>query len=747
MEFSHDYRGPPSHHTFFDTSPVHEKDAHIERPITASDIGATVPEGQRFGAFRQSINVALRAGASQMELQPALGGTSAPEGAGNYGQHAREELREIAEANGITFTSVHTPVQVGNLSGYNPQQGFSDEQRLNSVEEVKRAIDFAADVTRGGAIVVHTGEYARPMSEQDWAYYRDSKGNILKDADGKPMYMFLSYKEEPGRATTPMVDRRTGQVIGAVRKSQVVHEPKYRRVGETFNNEDLSYLEGRWVKDRTGKMHQLKRGDLLTADNQYLDADDPNDIFYRVPEWNTNKTQFETKALIWDDFERRAREHYERNKEKIERGEIRRHRAEDEFFRVQQETQMLQARGASLFHGQRYDTHRKNYEELQKLKEYYTKLEKQIPREELWKIMKEDAKIRSYSVDLRGMAPTESLLPTQLIERAIDDELKSMKYIHEASSAADAQADTIYDAMQNTVRIDEYAKKQTFRSMAELGVYSVDISKHGKHVNRPIYLAPEHIFPEMGYGSHPDEIIEYVKKSREEMVKFLTEKRIEDPHARIQLDKNGRPEIGTVNNPYYKPDISKEEAKKMAEQHIKATLDTQHLSMWRKHLQPLYIQEKGRVETQEELNKRFDKWYMEQIKKMHKEGIIGNIHIVDAIGTAHHHLPPGQGEFPVVEAVEWLKKNGYNLSMNSEGWGEDHLEPGRIISQAWAAFGSPVWGQYGPVGGGYGAPHGGPQDFLDVRHGYFGQNRPPYFVFGSYAPSNEWQLWSQVPME
>ena len=38
------------------------------------------------------------------------------------------------------------------------------------------------------------------------------------------------------------------------------------------------------------------------------------------------------------------------------------------------------------------------------------------------------------------------------------------------------------------------------------------------------------------------------------------------------------------------------------------------------------------------------------------------------------------------------------------------------------------------------------QRWGEVQYSYFGQNQPPYFVFGAYAPSNDWTLWSQTPM-
>jgi len=79
--------------------------------------------------------------------------------------------------------------------------------------------------------------------------------------------------------------------------------------------------------------------------------------------------------------------------------------------------------------------------------------------------------------------------------------------------------------------------------------------------------------------------------------------------------------------------------------------------------------------------------------------------------------------------------------MISEGYGEDSLfGAGRQMTETWRAFGSPIF--RGDWGGG-----GAPQRWTDVQHGYFRQMQSPYFIFGAYSPSNDWQLWSQVPLE
>ena len=50
----------------------------------------------------------------------------------------------------------------------------------------------------------------------------------------------------------------------------------------------------------------------------------------------------------------------------------------------------------------------------------------------------------------------------------------------------------------------------------------------------------------------------------------------------------------------------------------------------------------------------------------------------------------------------------------------------------WKEFGSPIYG----IG-----------RWSEVEHGYFGRTKSPYFLFGDNAPSQEWMLYTQAPLE
>ncbi|MFH1510650.1 MAG: hypothetical protein ABIF10_03080, partial [Candidatus Woesearchaeota archaeon] len=307
----------------------------IERPImAASEIAASVPEGARHGHFLQSATASIRSGTAKIELQTGMGGGGEPVGAGSYGKQAREALREMAKAAEVQFTSVHTPVQIGNMSGFNPQQGFLDEQRKQAIEEVKKAIDFAADVAGGGAVILHTAEYQRPISEAKWA--KDESGN----------YKFLGFKEEPGRAIFHMVDDRTGRLISEVRKSQVIREPVYKDAQNDY-----------WGTDRRGNKVFIQKGDWVDEEGNYLDQKNPEDLFQRIPEWDPETSHFKTNKLGWKEIEERTDRYNKQHPEK----QI---APEEMAFRIQMTTQALQYRGSSLFHGRHYEDTKRQVEAL-----------------------------------------------------------------------------------------------------------------------------------------------------------------------------------------------------------------------------------------------------------------------------------------------------------------------------------------------------------------------------------------------
>jgi len=718
--------------------PTDMEDTRIEEPldpvVDVSEIGQSVPEGQRFGTFIQSATGAIHAGAGKIELATSMGGGQENVGAEAYGKDSRAALREMSKSSGTEFVSIHSPVQIGNMSGLTQQGHFSDEQRKMAVDEVKKAVDMATDVG-GGAVVTHTGEFQRRMSEADWS----------KNGEDGPK--FLSYLEEPGRAQTFLVDDRDGKIVQDIRKSMIIVEPEFhtrKTMSEQAAGEEKAVTFG-MRPDGT----PLKDWDWVDENGNFLDPADNDQMIKRVPiEEDPNKPGiFKTKTLTWNDIEERQEQYNEDHpKEPIT--------TEEMAFRIQMTTRILQQRGVSVYYAQYYKRHKEELEKLREAYDYWEKHEKETPEKDKWRLKK------SFSDQYPGLVPPDVKFPSEYLKDRIEENERNILHVHEASAAADASAQEFEETLKHVEPIDKYAKDQSLNSYAEAGIYAMrqtdDAMKRKDKSERPkrdVFVAPENLWPEMGYGTHPDELMELIEESREKMVVMLTQKKIPSPHREMEWvdEKRGGKTVKTlklkeVENPWYDERFARDKnlARKEAEDHIKATLDTQHLGMWRKHFQPKWDPAKKRLETAEETDKRFNKWFMNQVEEMEKKNVIGHVHLVDGMmGGGHTHLPAGQGEFPVVEAIEYLKKKGYGGTIVSEGHGEEQMGAGRILTETWKAFRSPIG--YGSM---YAKPGGFSQEMWpNVHHGYFGRTYPPMFIFGAYSPSNEWQLWSEVQME
>ncbi len=229
------------------------------------------------------------------------------------------------------------------------------------------------------------------------------------------------------------------------------------------------------------------------------------------------------------------------------------------------------------------------------------------------------------------------------------------------------------------------------------------------HLDKPVVITMENIFPE-SYGAHPDELKDLILNSRKRMAERLHEQR----------------------------GISREEATKLADNHIKATLDTGHLNTWRKYWQ----NDPKKSMTQNDAD--FKNWMLEKTEDLAKNKIIGNVHLTDNYGYQDDHLAPGQGTTPVKEMVKILKKHGYDKALTVEPGADasTDLSDFHGLMKTWRLFGSPVYGAHGPARSDM--PKG---NWADVQYSYFGQTKAPYYIFGPYSPSEDWTLFSQVPLE
>jgi sugar phosphate isomerase/epimerase len=702
-----DYWGPVAE-AHGDGSTTSGSKSAADLGISAADIGMSLGLGPVPNV--PAILAKLRTGAKTIELGFMGMGKGSGQGhtAGMYGKKQRQALREAAEANRMDFTT-HASVGVFGLAGQDRQGNFSREAKQASVHEIQRAIEFAADVSRGGPVVVHTGEFQRPISEAKWNQV-DNDGNR----------QFQSYEEEDKRASYRVVDTRTGKLIAEAMKGRAVSRPEWNQ----YNKKNDRYGENK------GKSYVDDNGKTVTEDD-YIDYwGNKIEQRDRVPRFDKDKGEFAIRQLGWDDLKDEAKEFSEDakrfwHKNKHLTGEAKKEKwkgskwwkfrdvvsekeievqPEEAYILSTLETNAGNSRGWALQYARDFDNEIKTVAKMRKALKIYQQIEETTDEEEKWRLKKQ------IPLDQSGLIPPDSKFPSQILERELRMRERGIQQSREASANQWASAKETEETMKHVESAESYALREAYGSYAEAGVYAVkmneQLEKQGLK-KRDIFIGMENLFPE-SYGAHPDEIIDIIGKSRKIMAQKLQQ----------QLK------------------YSEDKARKVAEDSLKITFDVGHMNMWRKYW-------KGDPnKTLEDNDKAFDKWMLKTTEKLAKNNMVGHVHLVDNYGYQDEHLAPGEGNTPIVDMMRILKKNGFD--------GDIIVEPGadyttdssgfHSVMKTWRLFGSPIYGVHG--GSSSGQKHWG-----QVQYSHMGAAAPPYFTFRPYAPSEDWSLWSGVPFE
>jgi len=697
--------------------------------IGIKDIGMSVPMG--ISAQNVSgIYAKIRSGAGNIEIgfPGAVRGQRQAQTPEMYGEEQRQAIRELGAINEVKFTT-HASYGIMGLSGFtgdNPYNvWFQREMRKQAVDEIKRAIEFARDTAGGGSVVVHTGEVDRPISEQPWAQ------------EGK---LFRHFEEEPGVARMRVVDERSGQVMQQVRKNVRIARPRWLTAG--YYKKYINSLTGTDINEKHIELSNVHDDDYV----DYMGRVIPKESWFspekgRVPVYNDKTGRFENELYDWNRIlqETQRRNEWLAWRKKVKVGELdpsEKYTPDEVYLRSTLETNEGHSRGWALQYGHQTDSELEQIKKLRKAVDFYKKIEESTPKDELWKLMKRDPIFGSAVGEL---IPPDVKKPTEILKENLKRTERALEFARQASASQELQAEDSHETQEHLVNADKYAIREAIKSYAEAGIHAMDCTINK---NNPVMITMENIFPER-YGGHPQELKTLIEKSREEMVARLSHNMIKDPAGRRwgwEEERKGlctRDQVGQmklIQNPYYRG-MPEEDARKRAETHIKATLDTGHLNIWRKYWQ------NDPSKTLQENDAAFKNWLLEQVDDLAKNKMIGNVHLTDNFGYQDDHLAPGQGTTPVNEIVKVLKKHGYDKAFTVEPGADASTDVSDFhgLMKAWRYFGSPIYG--------VGARAGAPQTWTEVQYSYFGQNKPPYFVFGAYSPSNEWTLWSTVPME
>lgn len=485
--------------------------------FTPREIGTTT---NPMGNTLESLKAKVREGTSRVEFS-FIGqgkGNSQQPTPESFGTKERQDIRELLRANEMK-TSTHASVHSQSLAGFTGQRGFNDEARSQVLNEIKKAIHFAGEATKGGAIVFHMQEWQRPLSH-------------LRDQSGAK---FEGYAEEDKDAVLFAVDNRTGELVTTISKNREVYRPVY------LTAKDVNKAG---QKDEFGNV--LRADDWVDVRGNKISKDAPPEVlFNRVPKFNSDKTNFEVQKLKWDDLVKETDEWNKANPNN--------QRSPEEMFAILEvENNVLQAKGNSLYHAQQYEDIKHSRDEL--LDEYtmYKDLEKMTPENERWKLKSK------FLGKYKGIRDEESA--DDFYNRQIKDMENRMRHIHEASASADVMAKRAEETISHIESAKKYGLKRTADTIAKAAFYAMDTYSKNKDkygLEDPIYVAPENWDPKM-FGSHPDEYEEIIKASRKRMVDLLkmqgkdesTAKQLAETHIKGTLD------IGHLNlfREHYKGD-------------------------------------------------------------------------------------------------------------------------------------------------------------------------------------------------
>ena len=438
---------------------------------------------------------------------------------GMHSKEEREEIRQMAKVNEVDLSTHASVSGIMGTSGFH-QGTFNPEVKEKTVHEINRTIDFAADVAGGGAVVVHTGEFVRPIAE------------IEERKEGGPK--FRSFPEEEKKAPEYLVDERTGKLISELRKDIEIPVPVWK------------------VKEVNGKPVKVDGRDV------YLDENDeeikPENIFEeRIPVMDkTGKVDVEMKK--WEYFKEQAElwnKTHAKDKQ-LTPGQW--------AWREQNESRMKQIefnKGYSLEH---YNSADRMLENLKKIEEdikrkesemeagtekgrkeqkrEITELKKDLMRHGI-EFSEEEGKIEA---DLEGLKRQKNYLEEQ------------RKHFREGVAGATQDIRGIKEQIERAKPLEEFGVKESADALARSGIYAYDKERTMK-LDKPLFVAPENVFPEQ-FGSHPKELRTLVVESRKEMAKLLHD------------DKSRN--------------LSMSEARKIADGHVKATFDVGHANIWKK---------------------------------------------------------------------------------------------------------------------------------------------------------------------
>ncbi|PIN68806.1 hypothetical protein COV93_08025 [Candidatus Woesearchaeota archaeon CG11_big_fil_rev_8_21_14_0_20_43_8] len=430
----------------------------------------------------ESLKSRIFQGASKVELgfwgkgKGSMGqGSTNPE---MYDKEMRQAIKELATINEIN-TSTHVAPAIGNWSGLG-QDRFSEAERESNLREAKKTIDFAADVTSGGAVVIHTGEFPRSI----WENFKDEN--------------FQMYGKEKDESIHYLVDPRTGQIISGVKNNEVVYMPEIE-------------------KEADGSVKYLKDVDGNYVKNEYGE----NIGIYKV---DKSSNMIQVNPITFAKYaEQKRAEGWEKTDDIVK-----------EFFKEQQMVQVDHATGQAKYFGDGYHRGMKDWEELKENIEDLRYMQEKLSPEQFKHFARDFAAQKLH----HRLEEDEDVF--KIIDERSDQVKRTFAYGRESLLSGVKQAKEIIDRVNRAQSIKEFALDRSTDSISELGMYVWTKTMAKKKVEpgfHDLFISPENIFPE-SFGAHPRELKEIVLKSREKMVEQLKARKISEGEAKKLAEKH-----------------------------------------------------------------------------------------------------------------------------------------------------------------------------------------------------------------
>ncbi|MEA3378437.1 MAG: TIM barrel protein [Nanoarchaeota archaeon] len=608
-----------------------DKPVNEQLEISSKDLGISMGIGDPW----TNIKTAATAGASTIELGftgTAKGSIQQGVTPGTLGKTKREDIRTFAKLNDIKL-STHASVGIQGITGLSRDgRQFSDTLAQNTIMEIERAIDFAADTAQGGPVVFHVGEFPR---------------DITKYKEFRPKYGEWA-KEE----VASLVNTETGQIV-SFQKGMVVLEPK-------------------WQKNKQGE-YTDESGNIIK---------NMKDYYKRVPIYDeTGKVKFQSKR--WKDYVKETKQWNNQNPNQ--------EMSPEKYFFIQaQRSEVDRAAPFAYSHMSHYQQLLGNVKQLEKKEKNLRIIENNMPKEK-WDYLREE-----LMHEMKMPFPKDER-PSDFLKKQIEEMKINAQRQKEGFMGYAQQLEQIEKMQREIKPLEEYGVKRSAEKMAIAAMHAYEVSKK-KNLKEPIFIAPENVFPEMGYGSHPKELKKLIISARNEMAQLLMQKK----------------------------NITKNEAEKTAAEHIKATFDVAHANTWRKFYN--------------KSDKEFDHWMKKEINDLIDNNIIGHAHLSDNFGYYDEHLGIGEGNTPVEMFVNSLKKKGYKGRMivepGAQGEGETIFSS---MMGAWAKIAQSPMYRVGPVS----------KRWTEIEGSYFGRTYSPRGLSAGYQinPKGEDSWWSGVPIE